>query len=108
MVPHDWPLVVRAQPVVSVSVAVAEPQMPVWQMASVRVRVRDPVSEQVPAYVQLPYGPYVAAPQLTLFVERMQPAVSVSVVCTAMQVPLPQRGSVRTRVRVPEVLQVAA
>ena len=48
------------------------------------------------------------APQLTLLVERVQPAVSVSVVCIALQVPLAQIGSVRTRVRLPLVEQVIA
>jgi hypothetical protein len=50
----------------------------------------------------------VEAPQLTLSVVRTQPAVSVSVFCTALQVPAAQSGSVRMRVRLPLVLQVAA
>lgn len=43
------------------------------------------------------------APQLVLSVVRLQPAVSVSVVCTAEHVPLAQTGSVRVRVREPVV-----
>lgn len=37
---------------------------------------------------------------------RLQPAVSVSVFCTAAQVPVWQSGSVRVRVREPVVTQV--
>jgi hypothetical protein len=43
-------------------------------------------------------------PQLTFSVARLQPTVSVSVFCTAEQVPLAHTGSVRVRVRVPVVL----
>ena len=47
VVPHEVPPVVRVQPVESVSVAVVEPQLPLWQTGSVRVRVRVPLSAQV-------------------------------------------------------------
>jgi hypothetical protein len=47
VVPHDWPEVLRAHPVVSVSVVLLEPHMPARQTASVRVRVRLPDSLQV-------------------------------------------------------------
>lgn len=45
-------------------------------------------------------------PQLVLSVVRAQPAVSVSVVCTAEQVPPAQTGSVRVRVREPVVAHI--
>jgi hypothetical protein len=47
VVPHEVPVVLRMQPVESVSVAVVEPQAPAWQIGSVRVRVRLPVCAQV-------------------------------------------------------------
>lgn len=87
VVPHEVPVVERAQPAVSVSVAVVLPQLPDWHTGSVRVRVREPVSEQVAAYEHIPYMPNVDVPQLTLSVARLQPTVSVSVFCTAAQVP---------------------
>jgi hypothetical protein len=43
-----------------------------------------------------------------LVVLRVQPMVSVSVVCTASHMPLRHSGSVRVRVRVPVSLQVLA
>jgi hypothetical protein len=48
VVPHDWPVVLRAQPVLSFSIAVVEPQVALWHTGSVRVRVRVPDSAQVP------------------------------------------------------------
>jgi hypothetical protein len=39
---------------------------------------------------------------------RAQPAVSVSIVCTALHAPLAQSGSVRARVREPLVLHELA
>jgi hypothetical protein len=108
VVPHDWPVVVRVQPVVSFSMAVVEPQAALWHTGSVRVRVRVPLSEHAPAQVHAPYAPYVDAPQLRFSVVRAQPAVSVSVFCTALQAPLAQSGSVRVRVREPVVLHELA
>lgn len=99
---------VRVQPAESVSVAVVEPHAPPWHTGSVRVRVRLPDSAHIEAKEQLSYGPMLEAPQLTLVVDRAHPAVSVSVTCTALQLLLAQSGSVRTRVRLPEVEQVAA
>jgi hypothetical protein len=49
VVPQDWPVVVRPQAEVSVSVAVTVPQVPLLHTASVRVRVRLPVSLHWPA-----------------------------------------------------------
>lgn len=39
----------RAQPAVSVSVVVVEPQVPIWHTGSVRLRVREPLSAHIEA-----------------------------------------------------------
>jgi hypothetical protein len=105
---HSSAPTVRVQPAVSVSVEVVEPQFPPWQTGSVRVRVREPVSEHMLAYAHAVYAPKVGVmvPQLAFSVTRVQPAVSVSVFCTAAQVPFWHSGSVRVRVREPLVAQV--
>jgi hypothetical protein len=47
VVPQDWPLVLRLQPMVSVSVDVDALQVPAWQVYVVTLRVRLPELLQV-------------------------------------------------------------
>lgn len=108
MVPHDVPVVVRVQAVVSVSVVVAELHELLPHVYVVTMRVREPLVEQVAAYEQVPHAPVLVVLQLWPLVVRVQPVVSVSVAVVLPHEPAWHTGSVRVRVREPVSLQVLA
>lgn len=97
----------RAHPALSVSTVVTMLQVPLPQTGSILLRLRLPAFEHPLPYEQAEYAVYVIVPQLLPWVVRGQPVVSVSTDETIWQTLLWQVGSVRLRVREPEVVQAS-
>ncbi len=108
-VPQLVALVLRVQPLVSVSLGVTMLHVPLEHVGVMTARERLPALVQVSEYVQADHAPKVTDPHAAPSGLRAQPAVSVSEVTDELQVPLDvQLNAVTVREREPVAEQASA